>query len=101
MFWASSHLPQRDRETCGNQEDRKHLKKVGERCGIFKRMRTVRIGKTTSVCSQHLDCLLRGYWTLSNRLSCYRGWFTIRPDYLLRFDELCLVIWPEVLDNAL
>ncbi len=51
-----------------NQEHRYHCQKIGERCGIFERMRRVGVKETATVSAQLLDRFLRSHRTQSDDL---------------------------------
>ncbi len=99
------HAAEGDGERCGNQEDGEHLEQVRERRRVLKRMRAVRVEEAAAVGAEHLDGFLRSDGTLRNSLrgNSLRGGFAVgacRRDGL-RLDELCGVVWAEVLNNAL
>ncbi len=85
---VSDHLAEHIGQPGRDHEDHKHLQKVGERRGIFERMRGVGVEESAAVGAQHLDGFLRGHRPLR--------------DHLLRaFQRRDCRVGMQVLDHAL
>ncbi len=106
MLRRSHHTAQRDAQPCRNQEDGDHLHQVGQRRGVLKRMRRVRIEEAAAVGAQHLDRLLRGHRPLRRSSASSTPSSTGLPSVPVVVTCLLLhqrgrVVRLEVLDHAL
>src|SRR5579862_3086820 len=72
MTCRSCHPPERYRQRCRDDEDREHLKKIGEWRRVLKWMSAVRIKEAAAVCAEHFDGFLRSDRPLRNRLRLAR-----------------------------
>ena len=57
---VADHAPEGEAQRAGDQEDRQHLREIGQRRRVFIRVRRVGVEETAAVGAQELDRLLRG-----------------------------------------
>ena len=64
------HIAKGKTERGGDQEDRQHFDKVGQRGWVFKRMRRVGVEEATAVSAEHLNGFLRRHRPHRQKLFC-------------------------------
>ncbi len=99
------HLPERDRQAGGDQEDRQYLEKIRQGRRILKGVRAVRVEKAAAVGAEHFDRLLRSDRALRDGLRRHSGGRafagSVGGGHGLRLQQLRSVVGAQVLHHAL